>query len=453
MHKSTSMRWLVVAVSAVMLLVVTAARGDDPEPAPAPAPAGITAADLQAAMASIQIPEGLSEDDVSRIVEGAAQPGLSAAEVSKIVSDHLDAQPGISAEDLQKAVDTAVMEAGGITAADLQSAIAGIQIPEGLSEADVSKIVSDQLAAQPGITAAALQKAVDTAVMEAGGITAADLQSAIAGIQIPEGLSEADVTRIVEGAAQPGLSAAEVSKIVSDQLDAQPGITAMELQKAVDEAVMAAGGITAADLRGAIAGIQIPEGLSAAEVSKIVSDQLDEQPGITAMDLQKAVDAAVAVAAAVPAAPAPADVMQYGTLDVAFQQVLTFGNDYTVRTAPEIGFVGTASGEPVLKLSGDGEVVPQLITEWSLDDSGTVWTFKLREDVEFHRGWGNMTSDDVIFSMQEISGEDSVNAWAGTAREYVAVEGGGITKVDDYTLSVDLVAPKPESTEGHRWTA
>ena len=276
--------------------------------------------------------------------------------------------------------------AGGMTAAELQAAISGIQIPEGLSEADVSNIVSGAMAAQPGITAADLQTAVDAAE----GITAAELQAAISGIQIPEGLTEADVSKIVEGAMQPGLSADEVSKIVSDQLDEQPGITAMDLQKAVDAAVVLA----------------------------------------------------VAAAAAVPAAPAPADVMQYGTLDVAFQQFVTFGNDYTVRTAPEIGFVGTTSGEPVLKLNGDQEVVPQLITEWSLDDSGAVWTLKLREDVEFHRGWGNMTSDDVIFSMQEISGEDSVSSWAGTAREYVAVEGGGIAKVDDYTLSVDLVAPK-----------
>ena len=274
--------------------------------------------------------------------------------------------------------------AGGMTAAELQAAISGIQIPEGLSEADVSNIVSGAMAAQPGITAADLQTAVDAAE----GITAAELQAAISGIQIPEGLTEADVSKIVEGAMQPGLSADEVSKIVSDQLDEQPGITAMDLQKAVDAAVV------------------------------------------------------LAVAAAVPAAPAPADVIQYGTLDVAFQQFVTFGNDFTVRTAPEIGFVGTTSGEPVLKLNGDQEVVPQLITEWSLDDSGAVWTLKLREDVEFHRDWGNMTSDDVIFSMQEISGEDSVSSWAGTAREYLAVEGGGIAKVDDYTLSVDLVAPK-----------
>ena len=443
-----------------MLLAFAAACGDD-EPAPAPAPAGITAADLQAAMASIQIPEGLSEDDVSRIVEGAAQPGLSAAEVSKIVSDQLDAQPGISAADLQKAVDTAVMEAGGITAADLQSAVAGIQIPTGLSEAEVSKIVSDQLAAQPGISTADLQKAVDTAVMEAGGITAADLQSAIAGIEIPEGLSEADVTRIVEGAAQPGLSAAEVSKIVSDQLDAQPGITAMELQKAVDEAVMAAAGITAEDLQAAIGGIQIPEGLtqddvsmivegamqpglSADEVSKIVSDQLDAQPGITAMDLQKAVDAAVvlAVAAAVPATPAPADVMQYGTLDVGFREVVTFGNDHTVRTTPETGIASTIASEPMLRLDRNGQVVPGVISDWSLDDSSTVWTFKVQQGVEFHRGWGNLTSDDIIFTQQEIGGEDSIDSAASLSRGYFAAEGGGTTKVDDYTFTVDLVNPQ-----------
>ncbi len=395
---------LMLTLALVTVLAVSCGE-DEPAPAPAPAPAGITAADLQAAMESIQIPAGLSEADVSRIVEGAAQPGISADEVSKIVSDQLDAQPGITAEDLQKAVDDAVMAAGGMTAADLQAAISGIQIPEGLSQADV--------------------------------------------------------TKIVEGAVQPGLSAAEVSKIVSDQLDAQPGISAADLQKAVDGAVMAAGGITTADLQAAVAGIQIPEGLSeadvtrivsssvqpglsAAEVSKIVSDQLDAQPGITAEDLQRAVDAAVvlAVAAAVPPSVAPAEAAQYGTFDVAFQQVLTFGTDYTVRTAPEIGFAATISGEPVLKLNRDGQVVPGIIAEWSVDDSGTVWTFEVQQGIEFHRGWGNVTSDDVIFSYEEIGGEDSVNTWAGTARQYFAVEGGGITKVDNYTFTVDLVNPK-----------
>ena len=123
----------------------------------------------------------------------------------------------------------------GITAEQLQAAIAGIQIPEGLSESDVSEIVSSAMADQPGVTAADLQNAVDAA----GGVTAAELEAAIAGIQIPEGLSESDVSSIVSSAmsAQPGITAADVSKIVADQLAAQPGITAEDLQSAVDAAV------------------------------------------------------------------------------------------------------------------------------------------------------------------------------------------------------------------------
>ncbi len=135
----------------------------------------------------------------------------------------------------------------GVTAAEIQAIIAGIQIPTGLSQADVSKVVSEAMAAQPGISGADLQAAVDSAVAKAvtalptvaAGVTAADLQAAIAGIQIPEGLSESDVSSIVTAAmsAQPGLSAAAVSTIVSDAIAAQPGISAADLQDAVDEAV------------------------------------------------------------------------------------------------------------------------------------------------------------------------------------------------------------------------
>ena len=127
----------------VLLMVLAVACGDD-EPA---APAGLTAADLQAAVAGIQQPAG-----------------LSAADVSKVVSDAIAAQPGISAADLQAAVDAAVTASAGISNEDLQAAIAGIQLPAGLTRADVSKIVADAIAAQPGISATDLQNAVDTAV-------------------------------------------------------------------------------------------------------------------------------------------------------------------------------------------------------------------------------------------------------------------------------------------------
>ncbi|ODT72562.1 MAG: hypothetical protein ABS75_03695 [Pelagibacterium sp. SCN 63-23] len=44
------------------------------------------------------------------------------------------------------------------------------------------------------------------------------------------------------------------------------------------------------------------------------------------------------------------------------------------------------------------EYLPVLATEWSMSDDAKTWTFKLREGVQFHRGYGEMTSEDVVFT-------------------------------------------------------
>ncbi|WEJ59769.1 ABC transporter substrate-binding protein [Devosia sp. FJ2-5-3] len=41
---------------------------------------------------------------------------------------------------------------------------------------------------------------------------------------------------------------------------------------------------------------------------------------------------------------------------------------------------------------------PVLATEWSVSEDAKTWTFKLREGVQFHRGYGEMTSEDVVFT-------------------------------------------------------
>jgi len=46
------------------------------------------------------------------------------------------------------------------------------------------------------------------------------------------------------------------------------------------------------------------------------------------------------------------------------------------------------------------EFVPTLATEWSTSEDGLTWTFTLREGVQFHKGYGEMTSDDVKFSYE-----------------------------------------------------
>tara|TARA_R110002020_G_scaffold34327_4_gene104493 strand:+ start:3700 stop:5295 length:1596 start_codon:yes stop_codon:yes gene_type:complete len=51
------------------------------------------------------------------------------------------------------------------------------------------------------------------------------------------------------------------------------------------------------------------------------------------------------------------------------------------------------------------EYLPTLATEWTQSDDAKVWTFKLREGVQFHRDYGEMTSEDVVFSYERAIAE------------------------------------------------
>jgi peptide/nickel transport system substrate-binding protein len=46
------------------------------------------------------------------------------------------------------------------------------------------------------------------------------------------------------------------------------------------------------------------------------------------------------------------------------------------------------------------EVDPDLAESWSLSPDGTVWTFKLKKGVQFHKNFGEVTAEDVKFSFE-----------------------------------------------------
>src|SRR5262249_40071427 len=46
------------------------------------------------------------------------------------------------------------------------------------------------------------------------------------------------------------------------------------------------------------------------------------------------------------------------------------------------------------------EVEPDLAESWTLSPDGMVWTFKLRKGVQFHKGFGEFTAEDVKFSFE-----------------------------------------------------
>ncbi len=84
-------------------------------------------------------------------------------------------------------------------------------------------------------------------------------------------------------------------------------------------------------------------------------------------------------------------------------------------------------------LNDDGKIVPSLASSWTVSEDGKVYTFKLREDVQFHNGY-EFTADDVIFTWERGQGSDI------TYREDFKVV-KDIQKVDKYTVKVVLDKP------------
>lgn len=81
----------------------------------------------------------------------------------------------------------------------------------------------------------------------------------------------------------------------------------------------------------------------------------------------------------------------------------------------------------------EGNPTPNIATEWDVSDDGTVYTFKLRDDITFHDGSGLM-ADDVVYSMNRMLSIQKGYSWLWSD----ILEPGNTTAVDDYTVEFKL---------------
>lgn len=126
-----------------------------------------------------------------------------------------------------------------------------------------------------------------------------------------------------------------------------------------------------------------------------------------------------------------------GTIRVAL--IAPSGIIDPVTVADQYGLLVLQQVGDFLVLDGPDLVLqPMLATEWSPNDDGTVWTFKLRDDVKFHDG-RTMTADDVVASIERLAdpdnGSNALSAFKGVLSK------GGTKKVDDHTVAFHLDAP------------
>jgi peptide/nickel transport system substrate-binding protein len=81
------------------------------------------------------------------------------------------------------------------------------------------------------------------------------------------------------------------------------------------------------------------------------------------------------------------------------------------------------------------EVDSDLAESWTLSPEGTVWTFKLRKGVQFHKGFGELTAEDVKFSF-----ERQINKAPGTRYGVNLDVIKSIEVVDPHTVQIALKA-------------
>jgi peptide/nickel transport system substrate-binding protein len=79
------------------------------------------------------------------------------------------------------------------------------------------------------------------------------------------------------------------------------------------------------------------------------------------------------------------------------------------------------------------EVEPDLAESWTLSPEGTIWTFKLKKGVQFHKGYGEMTAEDVKFSF-----ERQINKTPGTRYGVELEVIKSIEVIDPYTIQIAL---------------
>ena len=145
-----------------------------------------------------------------------------------------------------------------------------------------------------------------------------------------------------------------------------------------------------------------------------------------------------------------------GTLTFGLPLIPPFHVFPTVTEGTGYHHNGFTTGETRLYMNEQKETIPRLIKEWSVEPDATNWTFKLEEGVQFHKGYGEMDAEGVIWSMMISGGESSRVAYnthirrlwgiGGDVKEGTTVTGiideGRTKAIDKYTIQVNTGSPQ-----------
>lgn len=143
---------------------------------------------------------------------------------------------------------------------------------------------------------------------------------------------------------------------------------------------------------------------------------------------------AAALGLAVIALPADAQPKTTLTVGMAAQDVGRLDPHFAVSTIDRVVVAWMFNGLVRFKPGSisPAEIEPDLAERWERSADGRTWTFHLRRGVQFHGGFGELTAEDVAFSLRKAA-QASTSAFSGDFRAFETVEA-----VDPYTVRIVL---------------
>jgi peptide/nickel transport system substrate-binding protein len=106
------------------------------------------------------------------------------------------------------------------------------------------------------------------------------------------------------------------------------------------------------------------------------------------------------------------------------------GSDPTTMVL-QFAFQNAPMYEGLSWIANDGNYEPMLAS-WEFSEDLTTWTWHLRDDVIWHRDFGDFTARDLLHSIDQRIKEESVSPNLNKFK--ALVESGGVNVVDDHTV-------------------
>lgn len=91
------------------------------------------------------------------------------------------------------------------------------------------------------------------------------------------------------------------------------------------------------------------------------------------------------------------------------------------------------------------EAVPGLAESWEVSEDAMTWTFHLREGTQFHEDWGEVTAEDVKYSIEQVIAPESIVGPASPMRALIDY----VEAPETYKVVVHLNSPDPILDEGY----